>query len=317
MAQAVTAFERLQSEPLDRRDTKPRALSFDPQPKTITESEFVRFRDLIQNSSGIWLSSAKTPLLVGRLSKRLRELGLKSFREYYSVVTSDPEEFTRMLNAVSTNETRFFREPRQFEFLEKRLVPQWIADAAAGKRARRIRVWSAGCSTGQEPYSLAMFLLHHLPPSAGWAIEIIATDLSTRVLETAESGIWDFAKVNEIPDHFLKAFMLRGYGMQKGKLKAGREIRSLILFSRLNLNDPTYPISGKFDLIFCRNVLIYFDIETRTRIVRHLLEYLSPEGHLVVGHAESLHTMSGMLQTVVPTIYAHTAKPRQRNDVTG
>jgi len=316
MAQTMAAFDPSRSAALSERRAAPRAGSFDLQPKTITEKEFQRFQELIYTTSGIWLSPAKTALLVGRLSRRLRRFGLKSFSEYYRVVTDDPEEFTQMLDAVSTNETRFFREPGQFEFLEKHILPQWFADAGAGRRSRKIRVWSAGCSTGQEPYSLAMALRHHLPPSAGWEIEIIATDLSTRVLEMAKSATWEFGKASEIPDHYLKAFMLRGYGEQKGKMKAGPEIRSIIHFSRLNLNDRSYPVSGKFDVIFCRNVLIYFNLETRTRIVRRLLEYLSPEGYLFVGHAESLHTMSGVLRTVVPTIYTQTAKPKQGTDAT-
>jgi len=314
VAQTMAAIGPSRSAALSERHASPPAASFDLHSKTITEKEFLCFQELIYKTSGIWLSQTKTALLVGRLSKRLRLLQLNSFSEYYGVVKQDPEELTRMLDAVSTNETRFFREPGQFEFLEKRILPQWIADADAAKRSRAVRVWSAGCSTGQEPYSLAMTLLHHLPPSAGWTIEILATDLSTRALETAKAATWEFGKASEIPDHYLKAFMLRGYGEQMGKMKAGREIHSLIHFSRLNLNDSEYPVSGKFDLIFCRNVLIYFDIETRTRIVCRLLEYLAPESHLFVGHAESLHTMSNVLRTVVPTIYTPTAKPRQQAD---
>jgi len=161
-----------------------------------------------------------------------------------------------------------------------------------------------------------MSLLHHLPPSAGWEIEIIATDLSTRVLETAKSATWDFGKAKEIPDRYLRAFMLRGFGEQKGKIKASRELRSLIHFSRVNLNDTADSITGKFDLIFCRNVLIYFDTESRTRVVRRLLQYLDPEGYLFVGHAESLHNMFGMVQSVIPTIYSHATKLRRQPDAT-
>jgi len=314
VAQTMAAIDPTRSAALRERHASPQGASSDVHSKTITEKEFLRFQELIYKTAGIWLSQTKTALLVGRLSKRLRLLQLNSFSEYYGVVKQDPEELTRMLDAVSTNETRFFREPGQFEFIEKRILPQWIADAEAGKRSRKIRVWSAGCSTGQEPYSLAMSLLHHLPPSAGWEIEIIATDLSTRVLEMAKSATWELGKASEIPDHYLKAFMLRGHGDRKGKMKAGPEIRSLIHFSRLNLNDAKYPVSGKFDLIFCRNVLIYFNLETRTRIVWRLLDYLAPEGYLFVGHAESLHTMSGVLRTVVPTIYTPNLKPRQASD---
>ena len=292
---------------LEERDSA-EALPFELQQKTITQKEFLSFQELIYRTSGIWLSQAKTALLVGRLSKRLRHHGLKTFTQYFRVVSDNPDEFTVMLDAISTNETRFFREPAQFEFLEQRVLPQWIADAESGARARKVRVWSAGCSSGQEPYSLAMTLLHYLQPSAGWDIEIVATDLSTQVLDTAKSATWDFSKSTEIPDHYLKAFMLRGFGDQKGKMKAGNEIRSLIRFSRLNLNEENYPVAGKFDLIFCRNVLIYFDLETRTQVVQRLVKFLSPEGFLFVGHAESLHTMSGELRRVIPTVYTQIPK---------
>ncbi len=284
---------------------------FDLHAPSISGQEFTQFQELIYHTAGIWLSHNKTALLVGRLCKRLRVLGLHSFAEYHRAVSNDPEELTRMLDLISTNETRFFREPAQFEFLQNRILPQWHADAEAGQRSRTIRVWSAGCSTGQEPYSLAMTLLHHLPPSSGWSIDITATDLSTRVLKIAQSATWDFSKAAEIPDRYLKAFMLRGFGENKGKIKAGPEVRSLIRFFRLNLNDLKYPISGKFDLIFCRNLLIYFDMESRTRVIRRLLEHLSPRGFLFVGHAESLHSMNHVLRNVVPTIYApvHPAEP--------
>jgi len=299
---------RLPAVTLEARNGKAEALPFEVQQRTISQQEFLKFQDLIYRTSGIWLSEVKTALLVGRLSKRLRHYGLKSFGQYFHVVSENPDEFTLMLDAISTNETRFFREPGQFDFLEQRVLPQWIADAESGARARKVRVWSAGCSSGQEPYSLAMTLLHHLPPSAGWEVEIVATDLSTQILEAAKSATWDFAKSAEIPDHYLKAFMLRGFGDQKGKMKAGNEIRSLIRFSRLNLNEANYPVAGKFDLIFCRNVLIYFDLETRTQVVQRLVKFLSPEGFLFVGHAESLHTMSGLLRRVIPTVYTQIPK---------
>lgn len=308
MTSGAEASGRAQTDAGDGRSCSSKTLPFELQPKSITQKEFLNFQELIYGTSGIWLSHAKSALLVGRLSKRLRHFGLKSFSEYFRVVSEDPEEFTRMLDAISTNETRFFREPNQFDFLEQRVLPQWIADAEVGARARKVRVWSAGCSTGQEPYSLAMTLLHHLPPSAGWEIEIVATDLSTQVLETAKSATWDFGKSSEIPDHYLKAFMLRGFGDQKGKMKAGNEIRSLTRFFQLNLNEAKYLVPGKFDLIFCRNVLIYFDLETRTKVVRRLLEHLSADGFLFVGHAESLHTMAAVLRRVVPTIYTQIPK---------
>ena len=285
------------------------------QAKTITEREFRHFQELIHRVSGIWLTYAKSALLVGRLSNRLRDLGLATFSEYYRVVTTDPEEQSCMLDAISTNETRFFREPGQFEFLQQRVFPQWQADAERGVRGRRIRVWSAGCSTGQEAYSLAMTLCHHFPAAAGWEIEIVATDLSSRALAIARGATWELATCSEIPQPYLKAYMLRGCGRQEGKIKAGPEIRSVMKFLRLNLNEAAYAVNGPFDLIFCRNVLIYFDRTDRERIVRRMLSYLSPSGYLFVGHSESLHTMHDVVSSVMTTVYAPVVKAKPEADL--
>lgn len=288
---------------------------FDRVPRHITEAEFVRFQDLIYRESGIWLSEAKTALLVGRLAKRLRHYGLHSFKDYYPLVVNSPEERIQMLDAISTNETHFFREPRHFELLATMIFPQWTREAACGKRQRKIRVWSAGCSTGQEPYSIAMALLDHFPPNKGWEIEIIGTDLSTRTLEVAQQGIWPVSLAREIPRYYLKKFMLKGVREEAGRMKAGPEIRSVVRFVRLNLNDASYPLQGNFDLILCRNVLIYFDLHSRSRVVRHVLEYLSPKGYFFVGHAESLHSLGGILRTITPTVCAFAPKPGAEHDV--
>lgn len=271
--------------------------------RDISEREFTRLRDLVYREAGIYLTPAKSALLVGRLAKRLRLHGLKSFKQYYDLVANSPEERIHMLDAISTNETRFFREPQHFELLKSVVLPRWAQEAATARRSRRIRVLSAGCSTGQEPYSLAMLLLDRCPATAGWEIEIVATDLSTRVLDTARAGIWPISKADEIPAAYRKAFMLKGFGDQADKMKAGPEIRSVIQFSRMNLNEPAYPLTGKFDLIFCRNVLIYFDMRGREQVVRRLASFLSSGGYLFLGHAESLHGINDCLRTVVPTVY--------------
>jgi chemotaxis protein methyltransferase CheR len=278
-------------------------VSFQALSHEISEKEFLRLRNLVYEEAGIWLSQAKTALLVGRLAKRLRHHGLKSFKQYYDLVINSGEERIQMLDALSTNETRFFREPQHFELLKSVIFPKWAEEAATGRRGRKIRVLSAGCSTGQEPYSLAMVLLDGFPAASGWEIEIIATDLSTRALEIARTGIWPAAKVDEIPSSYLKAFMLKGFADQAGKMKAGPEIRSIVRFFRMNLNDPAYPLTGKFEMIFCRNVLIYFDQRSRERVVRRLASFLSPDGYFFLGHAESLHAMSNRLPSVIPTVY--------------
>lgn len=278
--------------------------------QSVTDTDFILFQRLLEKETGIYLSQAKKSLLVGRLSRRLRELGLSSLHKYYKRVLADPAEHTRMIDCISTNETQFFREPLHFDFLVERLLPQWIAQAEAGRRPRTVRVWSAGCSTGEEPASLAMTLLHHLPPSSGWQIEILATDISTRVLERARSATWPLERARQIPAAFLKEFMLKGTGSQEGKMKAGPDVRRAIRFERLNLLAEEPPaLSALFDAIFCRNVLIYFQPETKARVVRRLLAHLAPAGYLFVGHSESLNHLTDCLRSVVPTVYVHAQAP--------
>ena len=209
-----------------------------------------------------------------------------------------------MIERICTHETAFFREPRHFEWLEQRVLPQWRREADAGRRPRRIRAWSAGCSTGEEPYSLAMAFLEQFPAGSGWEIEIWATDLSTRALEKAQRAIWPLEQEREIPPGCVKQFMLKGTGTQAGKMKAGPEIRSRVRFKSLNLNDEAYAIEGRFDLILCRNVLIYFAQESRLRAIDRLLDHLAPQGLLFLGHSESLFGRTERVRSVIPTVYA-------------
>ncbi len=271
----------------------------------LTEQEFSRFQRLIYRTAGIQLAPHKKALLEARLSRHVRELGFESFDAYYKhVVTANhDDELMHMLDRVSTNETHFFREPRQFEFLEQRIFAEWHEKAATGLKPKRLRLWSAGCSSGEEAYSIAMVLLDHFPPHNGWALEILATDLSTRALDKAHAGVWPIVKAQEIPEKYLKRYMLRGAGAQEGQMKAGAEIRSLIHFERLNLNDQRYPITGRFDAIFCRNVLIYFDAPSRTPVIDRLIDRLMPSGYLFIGHAESLSGTTERVCHVTPTVY--------------
>lgn len=286
--------------------------------ESMSDHEFSRYRKLIYSRAGINLMPPKKALLEARLNRRLRELGLESFREYYDYITADQSgaELVRLLDRVATNETHFFREPRQFEFLENRLLPDWLAQGDAGLRPRQVRVWSAGCSTGEEPYSLAMTLLDHLPPARGWKLEIVGSDLSTRVVEAAQKAIWPIAKAEEIPESYLKRFMLKGSGAQAAYMKAGPGLRSIVRCMNLNLNAHSYPLSGLFDLIFCRNVMIYFDAPTRGRVVERLLRHLTAGGYLFVGHAESLTGFNSQLRHVIPTVYT-TQIPASSTSATG
>ncbi|EYF02563.1 CheR family methyltransferase [Chondromyces apiculatus] len=276
----------------------------------ISDAEFALFQALIQRETGIYLSPAKKALLVARLTGRLRATQCATFGHYYGLVKEDPAERIRVVDCITTNETHFFREPKHFEFLVRHVFPEWQAMVAMGKRAPRVRAWSAACSTGKEPYSLAMTLLHHLGGDGRWSFEIVATDISTQVLDRATRAVWPIEDAAEIPTEYLKAFMLRGQDSQAGKMKAGREIRDIVHFRQLNLNDEVYEILGTFDLIFCRNVLIYFQETTKRRIVGRLVDRLAPEGYLLFGHAEGMSGADTRLRSVLPTVYRLAPKPR-------
>ena len=270
----------------------------------ITRSEFAAFQRLIQDEAGIFLSDVMKALLVGRLARRLRDLGLTTFGAYLDRVREDEGERVRMVDSICTNETQFFREPRQFAFLEERLIPAWTSATTAGLRPRRLRAWSAACSTGEEPYSLAMVLLHHLPPGAGWQVEILASDLSTRALERAAAGRWPVDRSSQIPVRYLREFMLRGVGPHEGQMAAGNAIRSTVRFQRLNLVDDSCALEAGFDVVFCRNVLIYFRSETKARVLHRLVRCLTPGGHLFLGHAECVTGLVSGLCNVGPNVYA-------------
>jgi chemotaxis protein methyltransferase CheR len=267
---------------------------------------FSKFQHLIYKESGIWLAAHKHALLTGRLARRLRLLGLSSMQDYYQLLIQPDQLHERavMIDCITTNETHFFREPRHFDFLLQHVFSRWRQEAAAGQRTPHIRVWSAGCSTGEEPYSLAMLLLKHFPAEQGWNCEVLATDISTRVLEKARAAVFPIEKSKDIPPELLRAYMLRGRGEHKAVMKVSPELHRVVRFARVNLHADSYPILDSFDLIFCRNVLIYFDQESKEKVIAGILRHLSPSGLLVVGHSEHLGGISPHLKTVAPTIHA-------------
>ena len=265
--------------------------------------DFRLFQRLIHREAGIHLSDAKRVLVEGRLARRLRELNL-DFGAYYDLVVENDRERVRMLDCICTNETHFFREPRQFEFLENRVFPEWREQAEAGRRPRRVRVWSAGCSTGEEPYSVAMSFLAFF--ESAFEVEILATDLSTRVLDKARAGVFPMEKAKEIPTRHLKAFMLKGTGPEEGWMKVGPELRAVVNFRRLNLNAEPFELPGPFDLILCRNVLIYFDAPAKARVLGRLLDRLDPRGYLCLGHSETMTGLNTRARGAGPTIYVRT-----------
>ena len=288
---------------------------------TLSSGLFSKFQQLIYREAGIWLSTHKHALLTGRLARRLRLLGLNNMQQYYQLVIQPDQQHERavMIDCITTNETHFFREPRHFDFLEREVFPQWQQDAAAGARPMRLRIWSAGCSTGEEPYSLAMLLLKHFPGDKGWELEVLATDISTRVLEKARTAIYPIEKSKEIPAEWLRAYMLKGKGDHKGVMKVSPELHRIVRFARVNLHADSYPILGSFDLIFCRNVLIYFDQESKTKVIDGIVRHLCPSGLLFVGHSEHLGGIAPGLKTVAPTVHAlasSTNPLRQRSAAT-
>src|ERR1700730_1813852 len=241
----------------------------------LAAEEFHLFQALILRESGIHLGAKNRAMLISRLWKRLRVLELNSFSSYYRRVKADPLEMVRMLDCICTNETHFFREPAAFECLRTRIYPEWAAEADAGKRGRTLRVWSAACSTGEESYSLAMTLLAHFPPFAGWNIEVLGTDLSTKVLAHASTGTWPTERISGVPVDYQRKFLLKGFGPEKGKIKAREELSRIVRFQRLNLTQEPYAVTGSFDLIFCRNDFMYLLLVFGIRLVYRLGKVLT------------------------------------------
>lgn len=267
----------------------------------LSDKDFLRFRELIYDETGIALSERKKRLLVARLTKRLRALGLQSFGEYYDYLINNPagkDEFEHFINRITTNKTDFFRERHHFDFLHDELLPDIIRE---GERSgqRRLRIWSAGCSTGEEPYSIAMTVADTFARARGWDIRILATDLDTNVLETASAGIYPSQTVAPINRDYLSRYFVRnGTGYE-----VCPEIKHQVVFRKLNLMQPAFPMKRPFDLIFCRNVIIYFDMETKTRLMNKFHEQLKPGGYMFIGHSESLMNMKTSFSYVKNTIY--------------
>jgi chemotaxis protein methyltransferase CheR len=281
-----------------------------PPQLTVNPALFQKFQKLIYGETGIWLGSSKTALLCGRLFRRLRELEITSLKDYYECVAGpdQQEERALMIDAITTNETRFFREPRQFEFLVQKVFPHWRAEADRRLRSKRVRIWSAGCSSGEEPYTVAMLLAKHLPAEDGWDARLLATDISNRVLEKARKGIYAIKRSEELPKDLLHSYMLRGMAERQGEMKVKVEIQQMIDFQRFNLNHESEVGERPFDIILCRNVLIYFDLASKQRVIANLCRHLTALGLLLVGHAENLNGISSQLRCIEPSIYTMTGQ---------
>jgi len=285
-----------------------------PGQLVITDCEFQRFRALIYQHTGIALGETKRQLVCSRLSKRLRHYGYPTFSQYYRHLTeSDPkgEELLRMINAITTNKTDFFREADHFAFLSSELLAPFATRAQVGG-PRRLRIWSAGCSSGEEPYSIAVTVLETLPSPWAWDVKILASDIDTDVLAQATDGVYRMERVATVPPEVLKRYFLRGRGERAGLVCVRKEVKDLMAFRRINLQDESWPIQTVFDAIFCRNVLIYFDRPGQERLIARFERLLSPGGFLFLGHSESLIGMQVGLRHIAKTIYQKAAESDRR-----
>jgi len=260
---------------------------------TITDTEFGNFQRFIFEAAGITLSSAKKALVSGRLSKRLQAHKLGRFSDYFKLLTSgeDAGEVQTAIDLLTTNETYFFREPKHFEFLRKQVAQFPVSQT--------LRIWSAAGSTGEEAYSIAM-LLEDVRGGHPW--EVMASDISARVLQRARAGHYPMERARHVPREYLRRFCLKGEGEQEGTLLVEKSLRNKVKFLQVNLNEP-FPNVGTFDIVFLRNVLIYFNGDTKKKVVARVLSTLAPGGWLLIGHSESLHGVNDTVQAVAPSIY--------------
>lgn len=265
-----------------------------------TQRDFDFLRKISNAHTGIVVTDDKFDMFYSRLARRLRLLGLSSFAQYcdYLDDPSNGDELNELVNALTTNLTAFFRENHHFEFLANTALPEF---ARRNRASGRLRIWSAGCSTGEEPYSIAMVLAEQRQRMLGIEPEILASDIDSNVLAQAESGIYPMARVEKLERSRLKAFFQKGKGAQAGKVRVGAELRRHIRFQRVNLMEPLRVETQ--DLIFCRNVIIYFDKETKRQLVERFADRLADGGYLIVGHSESLYQVTDRFELLGNTVY--------------
>ncbi len=273
--------------------------------ETMSDRDFHHFSAFIQERLGIKMPLQKKSMLEARLRKRLRALSLSSFTEYREFFFS-PEgmerELVNLCDAVTTNKTDFFREPAHFDFLVERALPELLSHREVGISAP-LRLWSAGCSTGEEPYTLAMVLSEFAQGWPGFQFSILGTDLSSQVLEKALAGIYDMDRVAPIPRTLQRKYLLRSKNKEEPLARVVPELRARVSFRRLNFMDSEYRMSESVEILFCRNVIIYFDRPTQARIVGRLCRHLLPGGFIFMGHSETLNGMGLPLQQVAPSVY--------------
>lgn len=270
--------------------------------RPLGDREFKRFSEFIEAHCGIRMPATKKTMLEARLQKRLRNLGMDSFRAYCDFLLS-PEgiknELVPMIDVVTTNKTDFFREPVHFDFLNKNI----LVKIGVSGISRKLRVWSAGCSSGEEPYTLAMILQDFAEKRYGFDFSILATDICTTVLEKAALGIYQIEDVDPVPLELKRKYLLKSRDRSKGMVRIAPELRRLVEFRRLNFMDDGFGISEPMDIIFCRNVIIYFDRQTQEKLLNKFCRHLAPGGYLFLGHSETLNGLDVPLIQVYSTVY--------------
>lgn len=265
-----------------------------------TDGDFERIRQLVRQHAGISLSEAKKDMVYSRLARRLRALDLDNFRDYCKLVEQgEGDELVNFTNSITTNLTAFFREEHHFHYLADTLIPQLRKEKAA---SRRLRIWSAGCSTGEEPYSLAMVLKEKLPERESWDVKILATDLDSNVLAAASKGIYNEQRLKGVSAQRRKRWFLKGKGTHNGSIRVAPELQSMVSFRQLNLLQE-WPFAGPFDFIFCRNVVIYFDKTTQKVLFERYADVMNDNAHLFIGHSESLFKVTERFKLIGQTIY--------------
>jgi chemotaxis protein methyltransferase CheR len=271
--------------------------------ENISERDYARLCNLIYREAGIHLGTQKKTMLEVRIKRRMRALDLGSYDEYCDYLFGREglkEEIVPFIDVVTTNKTDFFREAKHFDFLVKKAVPDFVSQYGSEEP---FLVWSAGCSTGEEPFTLAMVLSEYALTHPGFRFRILATDISTKVLAKAKLGIYSCEATEPVPDVLKRRYFMRSREPDSNRVRVVPELRHLVDFRRLNFMDDDYGVSKKMDAIFCRNVIIYFDRPTKERILQKLCNHLVPYGYLFVGHAETLHDMNLPLAPVAPALY--------------
>ena len=272
----------------------------------LSDREFRTFSALVYDACGIKLPPIKKTMLSSRLHKRLRALGMASFKEYLDLVTSREgreRELIQMLDVVSTNKTEFFREPDHFNLLTEQILPDLDGRLRKGGDRRRLHVWSAGCSSGEEPYTLGIVLAEYAAKHPGFDFSVLGTDICTKVLTIAERAVYPDERLTDIPKFLLHKYFMRGRGSQQHFHRVVPELRQRISFRRLNFKEDDFSLDQLFDVIFCRNVIIYFDRPTQAALFDKFHRQLHPGGYLVIGHSETLEGIHDRMRRVAPTVY--------------